>query len=116
MSFPSCPENGPPADARRAGTGKIGHVNAQIEVEPLGGHDYLVRAHHPAGVVESRFRAGAALLEQIGAAPGDESRVVERSAAYLLEHQPVIDLPPMVDLEDIAAVYDDYVTRLRQDE
>jgi Holliday junction resolvase-like predicted endonuclease len=89
-------------------------MTEQIEVEPLGEHDYLVRAHHSAGVVESRFRASAQVLEQIGASQADEQRVIEHSAAYLLAHQPVIDLPPMIDLDDMAAAFDDYLTRLRQ--
>lgn len=87
----------------------------KIEVEPLGEHDYLVRAHHSAGVVESRFRASANVLEQIGAGEGQEQRVIEYSAAYLLARQPVIDLPPMIDLDDLAAAFDDYLTRLRKE-
>ncbi|MBR7838759.1 hypothetical protein KDL01_36160 [Actinospica durhamensis] len=85
-----------------------------IEVEPLGEHDYLVRARYPEGVAESRFRAGPNLLEQLGASPADEQRLVEHSASYLLAHQPVIDLPPMVDLEDLAAVYDGYLAEMRK--
>jgi hypothetical protein len=31
-----------------------------------------------------------------------------------VEHQPVFDLPPMVDLDDMAAAFDDFPARLRQ--
>lgn len=89
-------------------------MSEQIEVEPLGEHDYLVRAHHSGGVAESRFRATESVLEQVGADAGDEQRVVERSVAFLLERQPVIDLPSMVDLDDLAAVFDDYLDHLRE--
>jgi hypothetical protein len=88
-------------------------MSERIEVEPLGEHDYLVRAWHSAGVAESRFRAGESVLGRVGKGPADEQYVVERSVSYLLAHQPVIDLPPMVDLDDMAAAFDDFLDYLR---
>lgn len=89
-------------------------MSEQIEVEPLGDHDYLVRVRHSAGEIESRFRASEDVLSGLGAAAADEQRVVEETAAYLMDHQPAIDLPPMVDLDDMAAAFDDYLARLRE--
>ena len=89
-------------------------MSEQIEVEPLGDHDYLVRMRHSGGVIESRFRANEDVLAGLGVAAADEQRVVEATAALLVEHQPVIDLPPMVDLDDMAAAFDDYPAQLRQ--
>ena len=63
--------------------------------------------------MESLFRTDADYLESIGLAEADRTRVVEETARFLAEHQPVIDFPPVIDLEDIAATYDDYPQQLR---
>jgi hypothetical protein len=89
-------------------------VSEQIEIQPLGEHDYLVCAHYSAGMIESRFRASPDVLDQIGASPAEERRVIEETASYLLAHQSVIDMPPMVDLDDMAAAFDDYLAQMRQ--
>ncbi|MBR7825030.1 hypothetical protein KDK95_01840 [Actinospica sp. MGRD01-02] len=89
-------------------------MSEQIEVEALGDHDYLVRVRHSTGVEESRFRVTPEVLAKIGASEDDGRRVVEQSAALLLAHQPAIDLPAMVDLDDMAAAFDDYLPRLRE--
>ncbi|WP_354637274.1 hypothetical protein [Kitasatospora camelliae] len=39
---------------------------------------------------------------------------MEETAEFLAERQPVVDLPPMVDLDDVVACYDDYLERLEQ--
>lgn len=87
-------------------------MSEQIQIEPLGGHDYLVRARHTEGVIESRFRAGREVLELLAVPESREAAVVEESAAFLTERQPVIDLPPLVDLDDVAAAYDDYAREI----
>jgi hypothetical protein len=89
-------------------------MSEQIEVEHLGGHDYLVRARGGGEVVESRFRATPDALARLGVSGADERRLIEHTAAYLLEHQPLVDLPPMVDLDDVAAAFDDFPARLRE--
>jgi hypothetical protein len=89
-------------------------MSEQISVEFLEEHDYLVRVHHSAGMVESRFRASPDVLAQLGLAAADQQRTVEESARYLLDRQPAIDLPPMVDLDDMAAAFDDYATSLQK--
>lgn len=89
-------------------------MSEQIEVEHLGGHDYLVRALGGGEAVESRFRATSDVLARLGVAGADERRAIEQTAAYLLEHQPLVDLPPLVDLDDVAAAYDDFPARLRE--
>jgi hypothetical protein len=89
-------------------------MSEQIEVESLGDHAYLVRMRHSGGVIESRFRADADVLAGLGVEEADEQRAVEATAALLVEHQPVFDLPPMVDLDDMAAAFDDFPARLRQ--
>jgi len=64
--------------------------------------------------MESRFRASEAVAERLHALPADERRLVEETAEFLVERQSVIDLPPMVDLDDVAACYDDYLEQLGQ--
>ncbi|MGW3045554.1 hypothetical protein ACWC9T_37280 [Kitasatospora sp. NPDC001159] len=89
-------------------------MSEHFEVEPLGDHEYLLRARAGEEVVESRFRASEAVAEQLHATSADEQRLVEETAEFLAERQPVIDLPPMVDLDDVAACYDDYLEQLDQ--
>jgi hypothetical protein len=83
-------------------------MSEQIEVEHVGDHDYLVRARGGGQVVESRFRATSDVLTHLGASAADEQRVVEQAATYLMERQPLIDLPPLVDLDDLAAAFEDF--------
>lgn len=87
----------------------------QLRVEPLGDHEYLVVAGADARTAESRFRATPEILDELGArGPAAEQLVVRETAAFLTEHQPVVDLPQMVDLDDVAAAYDGYLGELRR--
>jgi hypothetical protein len=46
-------------------------------------------------------------------AEDDEQRVIEETVLYLSERQPVMDIPPLVDLDDVAAAYgDQYIDEL----
>ncbi|MGK4580151.1 hypothetical protein [Kitasatospora sp. HPMI-4] len=87
-------------------------MSEQFDVEPLGDHDYLVRAHLTEEVIESRFQASPAVLEELRLAEADEPRVVREAALFLAERQPIIDFPQMVDLDDLVAVYDDFISEL----
>ena len=51
------------------------------------------------------------MVAQIG---DDEQRVVEATAAYLIARQNAEDLPEQVDLDAVAAAYDDYVEDLHR--
>ena len=88
-------------------------MEAEFEVESLFEHEYLVRAVSEGESIESRFRVDPDVLEQLGLVGADERQVVKQSAVFLATHQPVIDFPPMLDLADIIASYDDYPERLR---
>lgn len=87
-------------------------MSEQIQIEPLGDGDYLIRARYADGVIESRFRTSQEVLEMLAVDETREAEVVEESAAFLTERQPVIDLPPMVDLDDVAVAYDDYAQEI----
>ncbi|WP_406416229.1 hypothetical protein OH809_39740 [Streptomyces sp. NBC_00873] len=84
-------------------------MSEQFDVEPLGDHEYLVRAHLREEVIESRFQASPAVLDELRLPKADEQRVVREAALFLAERQPVIDFPQMVDLDDLIAVYDDFL-------
>lgn len=76
-------------------------------------HEYLVRADSDGESIESRFRVDPGVLEQLGLEGADERQVVRQTAVFLAGHQPVIDFPPMLDLADVLASYDDYPEQLR---
>jgi hypothetical protein len=88
-------------------------MEAQFEVEALLEHEYLVRAQADGEVVVSRFRVDPGVLEQLELEGADEEQVIRETAVFLAAHQPVIDFPPMLDLADVIASYDDYPERLR---
>ncbi|GAA1113027.1 MULTISPECIES: hypothetical protein [Kitasatospora] len=86
---------------------------ADIGIEPLGDHEYLVRFPTPDDAVLSRIRASESTVDQLHLAPTDEERIVAETAVFLAERQPTADLPPMIDLADVADAYgDDYLREL----
>jgi hypothetical protein len=91
-------------------------MQAQYEVEPLfeHEHEYVVRARAEGQVIESRIRAEPDVLEQLGLQGTDEEQVDRETAVFLAGHQSVIDLPPMLDLADVIASYDDFPEQLRR--
>ncbi len=89
-------------------------MEAQFEVEMLFEHEYLVRAQAEGEVIESRIRVEPGVLEQLGVEGADERQVVRETAVFLAGHQPVIDFPPMLDLADLIASYDDFPEQLRR--
>jgi hypothetical protein len=84
-----------------------------FEIELVNDNEYAVRSEAEGQSVESLFRIDPDYLDRIGLAEADGKRVVEETARFLAKHQPVIDFPPMIDLEDIAAAYEDYPQQLR---
>ncbi|WP_423184678.1 hypothetical protein [Arthrobacter sp. NyZ413] len=85
-----------------------------FEIEMVNENEYAVRAEADGSTVESLFRTDPDYLEGLGLAEADGTRIVEETARFLAEHQPVLDFPPMIDLEDIAAAYEDYPEQLRK--
>jgi hypothetical protein len=83
----------------------------QPALEALGDHDYLVRFQQEEETVVVRMHADPAVVAQIA---GEEQRVVEATAAYLIARQSADDLPEQVDLDTVAAAYDDYVADLHR--
>jgi hypothetical protein len=89
-------------------------VPVEFHIEPLGDHAYLVAIQSGTQAAEVEFRATADVMEALGADDVAESRAVRETAAFLLDHQPVVDLPPLIDLDDVAAAYDGYLEELQR--
>jgi hypothetical protein len=80
-----------------------------IDVEPQGGHQYVVRLRDGDDVCESWFNVTPEVLGRLRVGTDDEEGVVRRTAEFLAERQDVADYPPVVELEDVIATYDDYL-------
>lgn len=91
-------------------------------IEALGDHTFVVHLLDLEGeAVEVRVYASPAVLVRLGAVNAlDEHDVVEATTAYLLARQRADELPPFLELDDVAAAYDEYVAdiehRLRRGE
>ncbi|MFP3675337.1 hypothetical protein SB724_21210, partial [Bacillus sp. SIMBA_031] len=62
---------------------------------------------------ESLVHTSPDFLADAGLDAFEEKVVVEETTTFLAEHQPVIDFPQTVDLEEIAAAYPDYTEQLK---
>lgn len=80
-------------------------MGVEIRVEPLGDHEHLVRVREGAAEAETRIRATDGVLDLPQITGADETRIVHETVAFLVERQPVIDIPPMIDLDDLADAY-----------
>ncbi|MEU3498275.1 hypothetical protein [Kitasatospora cineracea] len=78
-----------------------------IRVEPLGDREYLVRVEDGRVEAATQVRVTDGVLERPGLDGSDEQQVVRETVAFLIERQPVIDIPPMIDLDDLADAYGD---------
>ncbi|WP_245925853.1 transketolase [Nocardia nova] len=87
---------------------------AHLSVEPVIDHEYRVRIDEGGDRVESEFVVDPGVLAELGFEPGDEQRIVEHTARFLADHQPVIDFPALVYLDEVAAAYGDYPVELRR--
>ncbi|MFF0294592.1 hypothetical protein ACFYS8_35430 [Kitasatospora sp. NPDC004615] len=88
---------------------------ADIRVEFLGDREYLVRVEEGAAQASTQIRVTDTVLERTGLPEADERRVVHETVAFLIERQPVIDIPPMIDLDDLADAYgDSYLEELER--
>ncbi|MEV7663858.1 hypothetical protein [Paenarthrobacter sp. NPDC089316] len=84
-----------------------------FEVELVNQNEYLVRWASEGQSGESLVHTNPEFLAEAGLDGFEEQLVVEETTGYLAEHQPVIDFPQTVDLEEIAAAYTDYTEQLK---
>lgn len=87
-------------------------MSQQIRVEHVIDHEYRVHLDIGGETAESAFVVDPRVLAELGFTPGDEHRIVEHTAVFLAQHQPVIDFPPLVYLDEVAAAYGDYSEHL----
>lgn len=85
-----------------------------FDVERVSDHEYLVRTEAEGQQIESLFRMNPDLQARLDLPDVDEVTIVEGTARFLAQHQSVIDFPPMIDLEDILATYDDFPRQLQK--
>ncbi|MEV3959406.1 hypothetical protein AB0M34_00685 [Nocardia sp. NPDC050193] len=67
-----------------------------LSVELVIDHEYRVRIGNGGDIVESEFVVDPDVLTELGLDPGDERRIVEHTAQFLADHQPVTDFPALV--------------------
>jgi hypothetical protein len=82
-------------------------------LQKLSGHLYLVQIRQGEDVIELRLDATSDIVTRIGGADPDEPLIVEATISYLLARQRADDLPPELDLEDIACAYEGYIDEIR---
>jgi hypothetical protein len=85
----------------------------RLDIEPLGGHDYLLRVREGGEGVEVLIQASPDVVQRLGLGGLTEARVVEATAEFLIERQLAADLPQALDFDDVAAAYDNYLSELR---
>ncbi|MFI6172948.1 hypothetical protein ACIBCN_39650 [Nocardia sp. NPDC051052] len=84
-----------------------------ITIDPIVDHEYRVRITDEHGdTAECEIIVALDVLADLGFTPADEHRVVQHTAAFLVEHQPVLDFPTLVYLDEVAAAYNDYPEQL----
>ena len=83
-----------------------------VTIESQGDHEYLIRLRGEGEVVESWFRVDPEALGRMHLGDVDEATLVRRTVDFLLQHQSVPDFPSVVELEDVIASYDNYVTAM----
>ncbi|GAB3439518.1 hypothetical protein GCM10027517_12960 [Phycicoccus ginsengisoli] len=87
-------------------------MTTQLDVEPVGGHDYLVRVRQGEERVDILIQATPDVLQRPGLGGLTEAQIVEATAEFLVERQFAADLPQELDLDDVAAAYDNYLDEL----
>lgn len=84
-----------------------------VQIERTGDHVYLIRVSVDEEVVEVALRVDPETILRLTDASGDEPRIVEEAIAYLFRRQRPDDLPPSLDLADVAAAYGDWFDDMR---
>ena len=83
-----------------------------FEIEAQGESEYAVRLRGDGVEAESWFRLSPGLREELDLDVDDEE-LVRRTVRFLLGHQDVADFPDIVEIEDVAAAYPDYLDAVR---
>lgn len=82
-------------------------------IEQVNDHEYLMKTDVEGQTFEALFRMSPDILEKLELPDADEKSIVEATARFLAQHQSVREFPPLIDVEDILATYDQYPQQLR---
>lgn len=84
-------------------------------IEALDDHEFVLHLQDPeGGAVEIHLYASPDVLARLGVLNRpDEHQVVEATTAYLLARQRADELPPFIELDDVAAAYGQYMRDLK---
>jgi len=85
----------------------------QARIEVVGGHHYAITLREGEELVQINLYADPATVALIATDRFDERRLVEETLRYLLRRQRADDLPPALDLADVAAGYDTWFEEMR---
>ncbi len=88
------------------------HGPAVTVIEDGGPEDFLVRGRQDGEPVDVRLHVEPVSLSRWGLGHIAPREVVDVTMAYLLGHQRLDELPPLVDLEEVAAAYDGFEAHL----
>jgi hypothetical protein len=83
------------------------------QIETTGDHVYLIRVSVDDELVEVTLHADPETVSRLAAEGADEGRIVDETIAYLIRRQRPDDLPPSLDLADVAAAYEDWFEDMR---
>jgi hypothetical protein len=83
------------------------------QIESTGDHIYLIRVGMDEEAVEVTLHADVETVARLAVEGADERTIVEATAAYLIRRQRPDDLPPSLDLADVAAAYEDWAEDMR---
>ena len=88
-------------------------TNDEAQIDALGGHRYAITVREGEELVEIRLHADPATVALVAADDLDEGRLVEETLRYLVGRQRADDLPPALDLADVAAGYESWHDEMR---
>ena len=85
----------------------------QVQIDAVGAHRYAITLREGEDLVQIRLYADAVTVALITNDQLDERRLVEQTVRYLVRRQRADDLPPALDLADVAAGYDTWIEEMR---
>lgn len=88
-------------------------TNHQAQIDALGDHRYAVILREGEDLVRITLHADPVTVALIATDQVDEPRLVEETVRYLVRRQRADDLPPVLDLADVAAGYDSWIEEMR---
>jgi len=85
----------------------------EVQIDALGAHHYAITVREGEDLVQINLHADPATVALIATDQFDERRLVEETLRYLVRRQRADDLPPALDLADVAAGYDTWIDEMR---